>query len=127
MPDETLRCVPVSSKASKPPRGATATLARIRPAHLSGAKHRVENYENYQQGDGDHDHQAFLGALLAFVFAGPVYVVADWEFYAGFYLLHGFFYSAAQVAATDAVFNGDVSGIFFAVDFGGAVADVYRG
>ena len=42
-------------------------------------------------------------------------------------LRHGFFDGAAEVAAADAVFNGDVAGIFFAINFRGAIADVYRG
>ena len=33
-PDETLKCVPVSSSASNPPTGAMARLARISVAHL---------------------------------------------------------------------------------------------
>ena len=33
-PDETLKCVPVMSSARMPPKGATATLTRIRMAHL---------------------------------------------------------------------------------------------
>ncbi len=33
-PEETLRCVPVISSASRPPIGAMATLARISPAHF---------------------------------------------------------------------------------------------
>jgi len=34
-PEETLKCVPVISRASKPPIGAMATLARISPAHFA--------------------------------------------------------------------------------------------
>ncbi len=41
------------------------------------AEHGVENNENHQQRDRDDNRQALLRALLAFVFAGPIDVVAD--------------------------------------------------
>ena len=34
-PEETLKCVPVISRASRPPIGAMATLARISTTHLN--------------------------------------------------------------------------------------------
>ena len=34
-PDDTLKCVPVSNSASRPPIGAIATLARISTTHLN--------------------------------------------------------------------------------------------
>ncbi len=33
-PDDTLKCVPVTSKLKKPPSGASATTARMSPTHF---------------------------------------------------------------------------------------------
>ena len=75
-PLDTLKCVPVRSSASRPPRGAMATLARIRQRPFRGLKHGVENNENQEQSDRQHEHQPFRRPFLAFVFAGPVQVIS---------------------------------------------------
>src|SRR6266481_5752085 len=84
-------------------------------------EHRVKNDENSQDRQRKYDHEALLRTLLALVFAGPVNVIADGELNLLVHLLDGLFDRAAEVAATDAVLDRDITRIFFAVDFRGAV------
>ena len=58
---------------------------------LGGAEHGVEDEEDGQHGDGNDDGHALVGALLAFVFAGPLEVIAGGQFHVAFDLADGFF------------------------------------
>ena len=71
--------------------------------------------------------EAAGGALLAFVFAGPIEVVAEGEFDLAIDLADGFFDGGAEVAVADGVLDGDVAGAAFAVDLFGAVGGVDLG
>ena len=90
---------------------------------LGGAEHGVEDEEDDDAGDGNDDGHALVGALLAFVFAGPLEVVADGEFDVVVDLLDGFFDGGAEVAVFDRVLDGDVALSLLAVDFFGAVVE----
>src|SRR4029077_6926667 len=90
-------------------------------------EHGVKIDEDDEDGDGHHNHQPPLRPFLAFVFARPIDVIALWQLYFATYEFHRFLHRTAQVPATDAVFDGDVTGILFAVDFRGAVAHFHLG
>ncbi len=55
---------------------AMITLIENEHRPLGGAEHGVEDEEDGQDGDGNHDGHALVGALLAGVFAGPLEVIA---------------------------------------------------
>ena len=72
-------------------------------------------------GDGQHQHQALVGALLALVFARPVDVVARGKLDLVVDLGDRLFHRAAQIAAANAVLDGDVALVRLAIDLLGAV------
>ena len=84
-------------------------------------EHGEENDVDDEDGNRQHDHQAALRALLAFIFAGPVDAITDRKLHLRPHLLHCFFHRASQVPAAHAVLDGDITRIRFAVDFRRAV------
>src|SRR6516225_363331 len=83
---------------------------------LERAEHGVKHQHDYKNRERNHDREPTIGTFLAFVFAGPFKGVTLRQFYFAVNLLHGLFYSAAEVAASDAVLDGDVTLIPFPVD-----------
>ena len=53
-----------------------ATFTRIKQRPFHGLEHGIKNQENQQQRQRDDDRQPALGALLRFVFARPIDVIA---------------------------------------------------
>ena len=75
-PEETLKCVPVISSASRPPMGAIAMLTMISNAHLKELNMVYRMMKMMKNRDGQDDQQARIGALLAGVFSLPIEGVA---------------------------------------------------
>src|ERR1039458_3426618 len=88
---------------------------------FEGLEHGVEDHADYHDGDGQDHHEAAGRALLAFVFADPFQAVARGQLDLFRDLRHRLFHGAAKIADRDAVLDGDVAGITFAIDFGSAV------
>src|SRR6516225_808288 len=88
---------------------------------FEGIELRVQNDEDQQNGDGDDDLQPLVGALLAFVLAGPVEAVAFRKLHLLIDFRHRLLHRAAEVAAPHAVLDGDIARIRFAVDHGGSI------
>src|SRR5579863_5119350 len=93
-----------------------------RPFHR--LEHGVEDDEDDQNGDGQHDQQARVGPLLAGVFALPFEVISGGQLHLLADFGDGFFDGAAQVAAADAVFDGDVALVSLPVNFRAAVGNL---
>ncbi len=74
--EETEKLVWVRKSASGPPMEAMMTDDQNQHGPLERAEHGVEDEEDGQHGDGHDDGHALVGALLAFVFAGPLEVIA---------------------------------------------------
>ena len=88
---------------------------------LVGAEHGVENQEDGQHRDGNDEGHALVGALLAFVFAGPLQVVAGGQSDVVLHLADGLFHGRAQIAAAHGVLDGDVTLAALAIDLFRAV------
>ena len=88
---------------------------------LVRAEHGVEDEENDQNGDGNDEGHALVGALLARVFAGPLQVIAGGQLHVVLDLVDGFFDRRSQVAAAHGVLDGDVALACLAIDLLGAV------
>src|ERR1017187_7306192 len=101
--------------------GRESEIQQHQEAPLEGAEHGVQHQHDYQDGERDHDRQATIGALLALVLAGPLQRVALRQLHFAIHLHHGLLDGAAQIAAADAVLNGDVTLVAFAVDHRRAV------
>ncbi len=123
-PEDTLRCVPVSSSASNPPIGAIATFAQNQRRPFRRPKHHVQNNENHQQRNRHHNRQPPLRSLLALILAGPIDVIADRQFHLLLHQPHGLFDRAAQVAPADAVFDCHVARILFAADLRSSIRHI---
>ena len=67
------------------------------------------------------DREARRSSLFTFIFAGPFKLVADGQLHLFGYFGDCFFDSAAQIAALHAIFQGNVAGIGFPVNFRCAV------
>ncbi len=126
-PVETLKLVCVSSSASRPPTGRHGYGAEDEQRPFAGVEHHVEDDEDEDERDGEDEHQAARGALLALVFAGPVDFVAGGKLDLRVDLANGFFDGGAEVAIAHAVLDGDVALAGFAIDFLGAVLGLDAG
>ena len=65
MPEDTLKCVPVSRSASNPPMRRHGDHGQNQQRPLGGAKHRVENDEDDEDRQRHDDREPRLGALAA--------------------------------------------------------------
>ena len=101
--------------------GAMATVARIKQRPFERFEHGVQNDEDDENGDGKHDQQALVGSLLAGVFALPVESVPVGNLTCWFTFADRFFHGAAEVASADAVFNGNIAPVAFAINFRSAI------
>ncbi len=124
-PLETLKCVPVKSSASKPPNRRHRDVCQDQQRPLGSLKHGVKNNENQEKRDGQDKHQALRRSFLAFILAGPIEVVTGRQFHLLLDLSHRFFHRAAEIAAANAVFDGNVARIFLTIDFRRAVDRLY--
>src|SRR5713101_2392121 len=114
-PEETLRCVPVISNASSPPMGAIATLARINPAHFAEANMVYRTMKITRIVMGTTIISRFWERFWL-SYSPAQSMIADRQLYFAAHELHRFFHRAAEVPASNAVLDGDVAGIFFAID-----------
>src|ERR1700687_2112451 len=83
---------------------------------LEGLEHGVQDDEDQQNGDGQHDKQAFVCALLALVFSSPINVISLWQLHLLGDLVYGFFDCASKIATANAVLDSDVALFSFTVD-----------
>ena len=97
-PDETLKCVPVSSRLIKPPRGEQTHHRQDQPHPLPRLEGRIQNERHQQDRDGNDHRQPLVGTLLALVLAGPVQVVTFRQLHFLMYFLDCLADSAAQVS-----------------------------
>ena len=88
---------------------------------LAGVEHHVEQDEDDDQRNGQHQHEAARGALLAGILTGPVDLVARRQRDLGVDLADGLFDGGAEVATAHAVLDGDVTLAGLAVDLFGPV------
>src|ERR1700680_4937404 len=92
---------------------------------LPGAEGGIQNERHEEQRDRHDDRETAIGALLTFIFAGPVEVISLGQFD----LLSNFVdrlpHSAAEVAAAHAVFYGDITGVALAINRGCAIVETY--
>ncbi len=88
---------------------------------LPRIERRIKNERHQQKRDGDDDGQAAIGALLAFVFASPIEVIAFGQLDLLPHLFDCLAHRAAQVAPANAVLDCDVAGIAFAIDRGSTI------
>ena len=86
-------------------------------------KRRVQQQKDSQDGDRNNNRQPCVGALLAFILAGPIERIALREIDLGGDVVDGLLDCASQVPAADAVFDRDIPGVVLAVDHGSALLD----
>ena len=120
-PEETLKLVPVNQKSQQTANGSDGNVRHNQQRPFEGLEHRVKNDEDDEDGDREYDQQALVGSLLACVFSLPIDVISEGQFDLFVYFLDGFFDRAAEVAAADAVFDGNITPIAFAIDFRSAI------
>ena len=58
-------------QGQRSPNGSHDDADQDQQRPLEGAGHGAENQKDHQYGDGNDERHAFVGALLAFVFASP--------------------------------------------------------
>ena len=115
-PEETLKCVPVTSKRQKAADTGHGHVDQVEAGPFGGAEGPVNDHE-YEEDREGHDHeQARLGPLLAFVLSQPTDGVALRQLHLLFDLRHRLLDGTAEVAAPDAVLDRHVAPVPLAVD-----------
>src|SRR5580692_804879 len=88
---------------------------------LEGFEHRVKKDEDDENGYRENNQQASVGPLLAGVFPLPIDAVSERQLHLLVNLFHCLLYRAAEISPTDAVLNGDIATIAFAIDLRTAI------
>src|ERR1700734_1204881 len=88
---------------------------------LPRAKRRIKDERHEEQCDRHNECQAAVGALLTFIFARPVQVIALGKLHFLPYLFYRLPHRAAQIAPAHAVFDRDITRVAFAINRGRSV------
>ena len=94
---------------------------QVQQCPLDGAESAINDHDDEEKGYGDDNQKPRLRSLLALVFAFPVDVVSRRQFDLFLDLLDRLFDGAPQVAAANAILDGNVALVAFPVDFRTAV------
>ena len=114
--------MPVNEQRQNTSEGSHQHVYQVQQRPLEGAESAVNDHEDEEDRDGNDQHEPRCGSLLALVFALPVDVVAGRQLDLCIDLLDRLFDGATKVAAANAVLDGDIALVAFAVNFGGAIA-----
>ena len=83
---------------------------------LERLKHRKQNDCDQHDRERHNERQALIGALLAFIFAGPLKVISLWQWNQPVYSGNRLFNRTSQIAITNAVFHSYVPLLSFAIN-----------
>ena len=121
IPDETLKCVPVKKQCQKTTKGSHKQVYQVQQGPLEGAESSVNDHEDEEDVMGTIIMSRAADLFWLCVFALPVDVVTAGKLDPVIDLLNRLFDCASKVTATNAVLDGDIALVAFAVNFRSAI------